>query len=96
MAQKDTPDAIPEATWAYIAQLESKTATLTRLIEVSSVMNSVLLRTDVSSKTLLSYLMDTAADITDSEGASVLLWNETKQALVFMATTSDSPFAGAE
>jgi signal transduction histidine kinase len=72
-----------------ITQLEQEVTNLTRLIEVTSVMNSVLLRTDVSRKTLLSYLMDAAADITDSESAAVLLWRTDKQALVFAATTSN-------
>ena len=88
LTQKD-----PDSSQAHIAQLERKVTTLTHLLEVSGVMNSVLLRTDVHIKTLLSYLMDSAADIVDSEGASVLLWSEEKQALNFIATTSDSPVA---
>lgn len=77
----------------YIEQLEQRVTHLTRLLEVTGVMNSVLLRMDVSRKTLLSYLMDAAADITDAESASVLLWNDKQQALYFVATTSDNPFA---
>jgi signal transduction histidine kinase len=79
-----------ETTPAYIAQLEAKVQTLTRLLEVSSVLNSALLRAEVRIDTLLNYLMDAAAAITNSEAASVLLWNDKLQELYFAATTSVS------
>ena len=39
---------------------------------------------------LLAYLMDAAAEITDAEAASVLLWNPTTRELYFAATTTSS------
>lgn len=82
-----------KASREYIKQLEHKVSSLTRLLDVSTVLNSVLLRTDVSSKTLLSYLMDAAADITNSETATVILWDPDQHTLVFVATTSNDPNA---
>jgi signal transduction histidine kinase len=79
-----------EPTHAYVEELEQRVATLSRLLEVSSVLNAALLKTQVRIDPLLSYLMDAAADITGSEGASVLLWDEERDALYFAATTSTS------
>jgi len=74
----------------YIAQLEERVLTLTRLLEVSSVLNSALLQSEVQVASLLSYLMDAAAGITHSEAASVLLWNDQTQELYFAATTTSN------
>jgi hypothetical protein len=62
----------------YIAELEGKISTLTRLMEISSVMNAALLSANARVEALLSYLMDAAAEITDSESASVILWDSEK------------------
>jgi signal transduction histidine kinase len=75
----------------YVAELEKRVATLTRLLEVNNVMNSTLLNADSRLESVLSYLMDTAAEITDSEAASVLLWNNNTRELFFAATTTSSP-----
>jgi signal transduction histidine kinase len=77
----------------YIAELEGKISTLTRLMEISSVMNAALLSANARVEALLSYLMDAAAEITDSESASVILWDSEKEELHFVATTSDNPAA---
>ncbi len=66
-----------------IARLERRTAILTRLAEISLVLNSTLEQPD-----LLSLLMDAAAEITDAEAASVLLWEPLTRELRFAATTS--------
>jgi signal transduction histidine kinase len=75
----------------YVAELEKRVATLTRLLEVNNVMNSTLLNADSRLESVLSYLMDTAADLTDSEAASVLLWNNNTRELFFAATTTSIP-----
>jgi signal transduction histidine kinase len=62
---------------------ERKIAVLTRLAELSAVLNSTL-----QIDTLLGHLMDAAAEVTDSEAASVLLWNGRTQQLFFAATTT--------
>jgi signal transduction histidine kinase len=65
--------------------LQRKMQILTRLANISVVLNST-----VKLKPLLSNLMDTAADITDAEAASVLLWDPKTNELRFAATTSTS------
>lgn len=67
-----------------ITQLKAKIGILQRLAEISLVLNSTLELPD-----LLGYLMDAAARITDSEAASVLLWDKTTRELRFAATTTD-------
>lgn len=67
-----------------ITELENKIATLTRLMHVSTKLNSTLHIDD-----LLTQIMDAAADITNCESASVLLWNSNTRELVFTATTTD-------
>ncbi|MEO1663425.1 MAG: GAF domain-containing sensor histidine kinase [Chloroflexota bacterium] len=66
--------------------MEKRISILTRLMDVSAQINST-----VQLDTLLATLMDTAAEITGSESASVLLWNHNTRELFFAATTSDSP-----
>ncbi|MCA0455267.1 MAG: GAF domain-containing sensor histidine kinase [Chloroflexi bacterium] len=63
--------------------LERKVNVLNRLADVS-----ILLNTTYELDSLLTYLMDAAAAITDCEGASVLLWDEQNNDLRFAATTS--------
>lgn len=68
---------------AQIAQLEREVQVLNRLAEISAVLNSTL-----ALKPLLAYLLDAAAEITESEAASVLLWDENTRELRFAATTT--------
>jgi signal transduction histidine kinase len=67
----------------YAAHLEHKVGVLNKLAEISLVLNSTL---DLD--TLLGHLMNAAAEITGSESASVLLWDEQVRELRFAATTS--------
>jgi signal transduction histidine kinase len=69
---------------ARIQQLEDKVRILSRLTEVSAALNSTL-----ELEALLIQLMDAATEITDSEGASVLLWDDQVRELRFAATTSN-------
>ncbi|MBC8098068.1 MAG: HAMP domain-containing histidine kinase, partial [Armatimonadetes bacterium] len=73
-----------------IIQLEQQVATLTRLLEVNQTMNAELLSTTPDGDALLSYIMNAAASITDSEAASILLWNKNTRQLYFAATTTES------
>ena len=82
-------------TAAYVEQLEKKVATLTRLLEVTAVLNTAMLNQDARVDLLLTYLMDAAAEISNSESASVLLWDHNTHGLYFAATTSDNPDAQA-
>ena len=68
-----------------LERLQKKVTILSRLAEVSMVLNSTL-ELDM----LLAYLMDAAAEITDAEAASVLLWHPVKRELYFAATTTSS------
>jgi len=63
--------------------LERKVNVLNRLADVS-----ILLNTTYELDSLLTYLMDAAAAITDCEAASVLLWDEQQHNLRFTATTT--------
>ncbi len=66
-----------------IQHMEHKVDVLNQLAEVSVALNSTL-----ELDALLGQLMDAAAKITDSEGASVLLWDEQTRELRFTVTTS--------
>ncbi len=66
-------------------QLERKIDVLTQLAQISNVLNSQL-----ELQPLLAYLMDAAAEITDSEAASVLLWSHQTRELSFAATTTST------
>ena len=67
----------------HIAELEHKVAILTRLSEISAVLNSTL-----KVKPLLNLIMDAAVEIVDAEAASVLLWDHKTNDLRFAATTT--------
>lgn len=67
----------------YIEELERKVEILSRLAQISTVLNSTL-----KLKPLLGTLMDTAAEIVDAEAASVLLWDTKNNELRFAATTT--------
>ncbi len=79
----------------YIKQLENKIATLTRLVEVNTVLNGALLSSAPRLEALLGYIMDAAAEITDCEAASILLWRPATQELFFASTTTDNEQARA-
>lgn len=68
-----------------MAQLERRVAVLTQLAEISIILNSTL-----ELKALLAFLMDSAADITDAEAASVMLWNANRRELYIAATTTNT------
>lgn len=68
-----------------IAQLKNKVRILTQLAEISESLNS-----RVHLEPLLKHIMDVAVDITESEAASVLLWNAKTHQLFFAASTSES------
>lgn len=74
----------------YVQSLEKQVAILTRLLEVGTVLNAALLSNNPKIEALLTYIMDTAAEITGCDAASVLLWKNTTQELFFAATTSKS------
>jgi signal transduction histidine kinase len=63
--------------------LERKVQILTRLAEISAGLNSTL-----KLKPLLSNIMDATVEITESEAASVLLWDHKNNELRFAATTA--------
>jgi GAF domain-containing protein len=73
--------------WQKIVTITSNSwnekSALERLAEVSNTLNSTLQLDPV-----LEYIMDTAAEITESDGASVLLWNNNTHELFFAATSS--------
>ncbi|MBE0688858.1 MAG: GAF domain-containing sensor histidine kinase [Anaerolineae bacterium] len=67
-----------------LIDLEHQVAILTRLSEVSTVLNSTM-----RLRPLLASIMDIAADITNAEAASVLLWERKSNTLRFAATTTE-------
>lgn len=67
------------------AQLRKKVRIMTQLAEISESLNS-----RVNLDALLKHIMDVAVDITESEAASVLLWNAKTHQLFFAASTSES------
>jgi signal transduction histidine kinase len=67
-----------------LVELEHRVAILTRLAEISTVLNST-----IRLKPLLGHIMDAAAEITNAEAASVLLWERKSNKLRFAATTTD-------
>ena len=66
-----------------ILELENKVTILTQLAEISASLNS-----QISLRPLLKRIMDVVVQITDSEAASVLLWDNKRQQLVFAASTT--------
>lgn len=72
----------------YVAQLETTITNLNRLLDVSNVLNHAILSADSRLEALLTYLMNAAAEITQAEAASVLLWQEHTDELIFVATTT--------
>jgi signal transduction histidine kinase len=78
-----------------ITELEKQITVLTRLLEVNKVLNAALLSSSLKVEALLGYIMDSAAEITDCEGASILLWKHTTQELFFAATSTESEYSRA-
>jgi len=66
-----------------VLYLEQQNIILRQLAEISASLNS-----RVSLEPLLKHIMDVAVEITNSEAASVLLWNGRKQQLFFAASTT--------
>jgi signal transduction histidine kinase len=66
-----------------ILELENKVSILQQLAEISASLNS-----QVSLKSLLKHIMDVAVQIIDCDAASVLLWEESRQQLIFAASTT--------
>ncbi len=67
----------------HLIELEHRVAILTRLAELSAVLNSTM-----RLKPLLAHIMDAAAQITNAEAASVLLLDRKSGTLRFAATTT--------
>lgn len=65
-------------------ELERKIAILSRLSDISLALNSTQ-----KVKTLLTLIMEAAAEIVEAEAASVLLWDSKHDELRFAATTTD-------
>lgn len=68
-----------------IATLERKVMILERLVTLSTNLTA-----SMQLNTLLGHIMETAAEITECEAASVLLWNQNTRELFFAATTTNS------
>jgi K+-sensing histidine kinase KdpD len=66
-----------------ITELENKVSKLTRLADISDSLNA-----QIPIEELLKQIMTVAVTLVDSEAASVLLWNEPKQQLIFAASTT--------
>jgi signal transduction histidine kinase len=75
MAEKDSQKRL--------VNLEHRVSILTRLAEISTVVNSTM-----RLKPLLEHIMVAAAEMTNAEAASVLLWEKKSNTLRFAATTS--------
>ena len=76
----------------YIKILEDKVSYYQHLLEINRTLKSLMLNQTISVEALLNYLVDMAVMLTDCEGASILLWDEAQQKLIFTATTnSDKP-----
>jgi len=80
-----------ETTNPTVAHLERRVQILTRLAEISAVLNST-----VKLKPLLNTLMDAAAEIADSEEASVLLWDGNSNELRFAANSANADEPGGQ
>jgi signal transduction histidine kinase len=71
---------------AKIAEREQEIHKLNRLVEVSLVINSTL-----DLRSLLTLIMDCAAEITNAESASVMLYDRNTNELHFVASTTSNP-----
>lgn len=66
-----------------LLRLENKVSILQQLADISASLNA-----QVEIRPLLKHIMDVAVQIADCEAASVLLWDNSKQQLVFAASTT--------
>lgn len=64
-------------------QLQRRNAILSRLLEVSLILNS-----NMALKPLLTYIMEAACEITESEAASILLYDRNTDELRFVASNT--------
>ena len=64
-------------------EVRNKTQKVVQLVEISAILNSTL-KPDI----LLKNILDTAADLLDCGGVSILLYDEREKELRFAATTS--------
>jgi signal transduction histidine kinase len=69
----------------HTGALAHKVEILKRLVHLSTVLNSTY-----ELEALLRLLMDAAAEITQAQAASVILWDDQRRELVFTATTSNT------
>jgi signal transduction histidine kinase len=72
----------------YIALLENKVNYYQHLLEINRVLKSLLLNQTISVESLLNYLLDMAIALTGCEGASILLWDDVQDKLIFTATNT--------
>ena len=77
MLEKDSLDTNPK--------IKESLLRLRKLVELSLTLNSTL-----NLKDLLSLIIRTAAEVLDCEAASILLYDEEKDALFFAAATGES------
>jgi signal transduction histidine kinase len=77
------PEHVPDAQAEELRQMIIR---LARLVEVSVTLNSTL---DI--RRLLQFIIDTAADLVDSEAASIMLVDENTHDLRFAAATGSDP-----
>jgi signal transduction histidine kinase len=78
---------MPEADLArQVEELRQLIVRLSRLVEVSVTLNSTL-----EPERLLQFLIGSAADLLDSEAASIMLFDEKTQRLYFAASTGADP-----
>ena len=66
-----------------LLKLENKVSILQQLADISASLNA-----QVEIRPLLKHIMDVAVQVADCEAASVLLWDNSKQQLVFAASTT--------
>jgi signal transduction histidine kinase len=77
----------------YIQMLEEKVNYYQHLLEINRTLKSLLLNQTISVEALLNYLIDMAVMLTNCEGASILLWDNDQQKLIFTATTNSDKSA---
>lgn len=73
-----------------VQEMEKQVSVLQQLAEISASLNA-----QVELRPLLQRIMEVATDIADCEAASVLLWNNARQQLIFMASTTLSAENGS-
>ena len=69
-----------------LLELQQIVRNLSRLLEISVTLSSTL-----ELEKLLNFILETAADVLDCEGASIMLYDEKRSELVFAAATASDP-----